>query len=68
MKTKKAPADEAAERLAEIVEAHLDRMSPAERLDRLHALHQVAVKAGTRAKSGSSRPTAVNRSRTLKRA
>jgi hypothetical protein len=45
MKTKKAPADEAAERLAEIVEAHLDRMSPAERLDRLHALHQVAVKA-----------------------
>jgi hypothetical protein len=48
MKTKKSPADQAAERLAEIVEAHLDQMPPAERLDKLHAFHQVVVKAGTR--------------------
>lgn len=68
MKSKKSRVGNGAERLAAIVEAHLDRLSPADRTERLHAFHQVVAKVGTRAKSGSARPSAMNRPRTLKRA
>ena len=68
MKSKKSPADQGAERLAAIIESHLDQFSAAERADRLHAFQEVVAKVGTRAKSPESRSNSVNRPASLKRA
>jgi hypothetical protein len=55
MKSKKSPADKGAERLAAIVEAHLDQLPPADRAGKIRAFHEVVAKIGNRAKSGESR-------------
>jgi hypothetical protein len=68
MKSKKTSAEKGAERLATIVAAHLDQLSPADRAEKLHAFHEVVSKIGSRAKSGESRSSSVNRSATLGRA
>ncbi|HXM40408.1 MAG TPA: hypothetical protein VN924_04105 [Bryobacteraceae bacterium] len=46
MKSKKSPADKGVERLAAIVEAHLDQLSPADRAEKVHAFHEVVSKIG----------------------
>ncbi|MGC9946256.1 MAG: hypothetical protein ABSF64_07785 [Bryobacteraceae bacterium] len=68
MKSKKSSAEKGAERLAAIIAAHLDQLSPVDRAEKLHAFHEVVARVGTRAKSGESRSTSVNRPATLKRA
>jgi hypothetical protein len=68
MKSKKSSADNGAERLATIVEAHLDQLPSADRAEKIRAFHEVVAKIGNRAKSGESRSSAVNRPATLKRA
>jgi hypothetical protein len=68
MKSRKSSADKGAERLAAIVEAHLDQLTPADRAEKVHAFHEVVARIGTRAKSGESRSSSVNRPATLKRA
>ncbi len=68
MKAKRCAADLGAERLAAIVEEHLDQLSPADRAQRVRAFREVVAKIGTPAKSAESRSTAVNRPANLKRA
>jgi hypothetical protein len=55
MRSKKPPADTRRERLAAIIETHLDRLSPADRAQKVHAFHEVVARIGARAKSGESR-------------
>ena len=68
MKSKKTPAEKGAERLAAILEPHLDQLSRANRAEKIHAFHEVVARIGTRAKSGESRPNRANRPAALKRA
>jgi hypothetical protein len=68
MKSKKTPAEKGAERLAAILEPHLDQLSPADRAEKIHAFHEVVARIGTRAKPGESRPNPANRPAALKRA
>jgi hypothetical protein len=51
MKSRKTSVAQGAERLAAIVEAHLDQLSPSDRAEKMHAFHDVVSKIGTRAKS-----------------
>jgi hypothetical protein len=50
MKPKKPSIDTGPERLAAILQAHLEQLSPADRTEKLHAFHQVVAKfaAGVR--------------------
>jgi hypothetical protein len=58
MKSTKTSAKKGAERLAAIVEAHLDRLSPADRAERIRAFHEVVARM-----LGTSGLAAVTRAR-----
>jgi DNA invertase Pin-like site-specific DNA recombinase len=68
MKTKKARTEQAAEQIASIVEAHLEKLTPAERADRLHAFRQVVAKIGSEAKSREPRAASGSPPAALRRA
>lgn len=68
MKPKKTAADKGAERLAAILEAHLEQLPPADRAGKIDAFHAVVARIGTRSKSGESRSNPANRPAGLKRA
>ena len=68
MKTKRARTDQAAELIVSVLEQHLDKLTPAERADRIHAFQQVVAKIGAGAKSRVPGAAPANSPATLKRA